>query len=85
MIGDSVRAAHADLHLGPGSAAQLADQLVERLAARALAIDRDDAVARTNARALGGRALDGRDDRDGVVVADRPRRPLPPNFPSVSL
>ena len=60
--------AHADLHLGPRGAAQLADELVERLAARGLAVDGDDAIARTNSGALGGRSLDGRDDGDGVVA-----------------
>ncbi len=52
------------------------DELVEVLPAQRLPVDRDDLVARTDARARGGRALDGGDDGD-VVVAEVDLDPHP--------
>jgi hypothetical protein len=43
---------NGDLDLGPGRAAHLLDDLVERLRDDVLAVDRDDLVAALDARAL---------------------------------
>ena len=51
-----------------GIAAQQLDDIRQRLAGHAFALDRRDAVAAQNARARTGRVLHRRDDRDAPVT-----------------